>query len=225
MNGHTFYYYVFSFLFFFLLLWISKQKKGLRLFDEKGFAANMPMLIGLHIAGIFLFGILPFLFAHPGSFVFFKMNSAGNSSAMIVALLAFMSLMITPRILEKKFGKSQSFVSETSLGTAFLLAYFPIRIVFIVVYECWFRGFLLTDSIISFGIIWAILINICLHALLHVVNGKDEVIGCFPYGLLLCLLCIWQGAVWPAFVLHLALTLPYELGYIRKMKFKIALQV
>jgi membrane protease YdiL (CAAX protease family) len=217
-------FYVLSFLFFLILQRIAKEKQGLRLFDERGLAANLPILIFLHVGGILLFGLLPLLCDHPGAFIFIDIDAVGKLSTWVAILLFILSLIITPRILEKKIRDlPDNPFAHNAAGVSFYLIYFFLRIVFIGVYECWFRGYLLTDSIFSFGIVWAVVINIGLYAILHLVNGRDEVIACFAYGLLLCSLCIWQGAVWPAVVIHLALTIPYEFGFLRKRKTKISL--
>ncbi len=100
----------------------------------------------------------------------------------------------------------------------FIVGYFFIRILFICAYESWFRGYLLHDCITSLGEPLAILLNVSLYTLLHVVNGKEETLACIPFGLLLCGLCIWQGAGWPAVVIHLTLTITYETSFIRKLK-------
>lgn len=101
-------------------------------------------------------------------------------------------------------------------------AYFFVRIIFICTYEIWFRGFLLHDCIINFGVPLAILMNVSLYTLLHVVNGKEETPACIPFGLLLCSICIWQGTAWPAVVIHLALTISYEISFLRKIIYKQA---
>lgn len=218
--------YASCFLIFLVLLWISKEKQGLRLVSENGLAANLPMLIMLHVAGIFLFGIIPLLSYHPGSFVLMDSGAALKPSTWTTFLLVLVLLVITPRIINNRQRKWQDTTPvQTSPGRGFYLLYFTVRILFIAAYECWFRGYLLTDSIVTFGVTWAILLNIGLYALLHVANGKDDVIACFPFGLLLCSLCIWQGAVWPAVFIHLALTIPFELGYVRKMKTRLTLQL
>jgi membrane protease YdiL (CAAX protease family) len=102
-------------------------------------------------------------------------------------------------------------------GNSFLIVYFITRSIFIIAYELWFRGFLLIDSVAFFGIPTALLLNVGLYALLHIVNGKREVLACIPFGLLLCFLCIWQGAAWPAIAIHLTLTLSYEISMTNKI--------
>ena len=228
MNDHVYLLLIHSLSYFpfLFLLYRARRKKGLRLFDDNGFAANMPILFELQVAGIFLFGILPLIFDHPGSFTFFNTIEIDRPATWIIVLLVLLSLFITPKILLKKLSsltnRANAFVTP---GISFYIAYFMIRTLFIIAYECWFRGFLLMDSITSIGIIWAVMLNISLYAILHIVNGKDEFIAALPYGILLCVLSIWQGAVWPAILIHLALTLPYELGFIRRIKLMIAYPV
>lgn len=107
--------------------------------------------------------------------------------------------------------------SNDAPGIGFILAYFLVRIIFICVYENWFRGYLLNDCIFSFGVPVAVVINVCLYSLLHAVNGREEVLACFPFGVLLCSLCIFQNVIWPAIAIHLALTITYEIGFVRQM--------
>jgi membrane protease YdiL (CAAX protease family) len=218
-QDYTILFFSMSYLLFFALLWLSKEKRGLRLFDAKGLVSNPRMLIVLQIGGIILFGTLPFLSNHPSSFVLYTSAAIASPTTSITLLLMILLIIISPRIAETKYKEVLGNVSaNTSLGNIFIIPYFIIRILFICVYESWFRGYLLNDCITSFGAVLAILLNVCLYTLLHLVNGKDEVIACIPFGLLLCCLCIWQGAAWPAIVIHLALTVPYEISFLRKIR-------
>ncbi|MDH7461717.1 CPBP family intramembrane metalloprotease [Chitinophagaceae bacterium 26-R-25] len=211
------FFYSISYFSFAILLWLSKAKQGLRLFDDSGFVANPSMLILLHAGGIILF-LFPLLFSHFNSFILFSNDDFESPAAWVTIICFLLLLFISPKIAQKKYSKSGGNVLPAKLpGIHFIILYFIVRILFICVYESWFRGYLLSDSISSLGWVLAVLLNVILYALLHIVNGKDEVISCFPFGILLCCLCIWQGAVWPAIVLHLALTLPYEISLLKKM--------
>jgi membrane protease YdiL (CAAX protease family) len=216
--GYSVVFYSISYFLFFLLLVISKKTKGLRLFDEDGLVPNPRMLILLHIGGIVLFGAIPFLSDHASAFVLFKNVAVWEPFTSIIVLLVILLLFISPRLAEKKYRKfSDNTNRPVSPGTKFIIFYFLVRILFICFYESWFRGFFLNDCIATFGVGWAIVLNVCLYAVLHIVNGKEEVIACFPFGVLLCCLCIWQGASWPAIALHLALTVPYEMSFLKKI--------
>ena len=210
------FYYVVEYCCFFFLLLIAQKSRGLRLFDDKGVVSNFTMLIILHVTGIFLFGILPVVF-HKSS-PSFSHNTESKGLGVLISLLLGVTLVMVSLVLaRRKFNQTQAeyhlWLSPSQLGL-----YFFVRIVFIAAYENWFRGYLLADSISTFGIVPAIIGNVCAYALLHVVNGRQEVLACFPFGILLCGLCAWSGAVWPAIILHLALTVPYEISFLQKIK-------
>jgi membrane protease YdiL (CAAX protease family) len=208
-----------SYTLFFGLLWLSKVKKGNRLADENGPVTNRRMLIVLHIGGILLFGILPGYFLnHHSLIVFGKSFSADTLPTELTGLFAILFMIIAPILAERKYSQVPAIKPvHTSFSILFIVSYFLVRILFICAYETWFRGYLLTDCIKSFGIPVAIFLNVGLYTLLHTVNGKDEMLVCIPFGLLLCSLCIWLGAAWPAIVLHLAFTIPYEVRLVQKI--------
>jgi hypothetical protein len=56
--------YAASYFLFFGLLCFSRIHNSNRLFDNNAFAPNLSLLLGFHLAGIFLFGILPFFSKH-----------------------------------------------------------------------------------------------------------------------------------------------------------------
>ena len=62
-----------------------------------------------------------------------------------------------------------------------------------------------------FGLIPAIALSTGLTVLIHVFTNKKEMWGCIPFGIILCGCSVVFNAVWPAIVLHLALSLSYEL--------------
>jgi membrane protease YdiL (CAAX protease family) len=55
-----------------------------------------------------------------------------------------------------------------------------------------------------------------LYTLLHAPAGKKEMIACIPFGAILCGVCIWVNAVWPAMLLHVALSMTYEINLVQK---------
>ena len=217
--------YAICYLLFFGLLWVCKSQRAHRLFDEDDLVATPWLLIALHVGGIFLFGVVPAVFSHNLSFAPKTGSAETMLPTIITVLLTVLFSLLSPRLAEKKY-RALLRASETpaGLGGAYISTYFLVRVVFICAYESWFRGGLLQDSTAYFGAPVAVLLNVALYAALHVVNGKAEVLGCLPFGLLLCGLCLWQGAVWPAMALHLALTLPYELWYWRNIPHFIPLR-
>ena len=87
--------------------------------------------------------------------------------------------------------------------------YLLIRVIFLVVYEFFFRVVLL-QAFYFLPITSAVIINVSLYSSAHIFSGKKEIIGSVPFGLALCLLTIVHQSVWPAIILHLILCFTYE---------------
>jgi membrane protease YdiL (CAAX protease family) len=77
-------------------------------------------------------------------------------------------------------------------------------------YEIMFRGFLLFSCLNEMNILSAIAINISIYALIHIPKGFKEVAGSLPLGILLCLMTIYTGTIWAAFMTHGILALSNE---------------
>lgn len=85
-----------------------------------------------------------------------------------------------------------------------------LRSFFLVSYEWFFRGCILFSCVHLVGTTPAIAINLGIYAFIHSFNGKKELYGSIPFGLMLCVFTLWYQSVWPAILLHLLLSLPYE---------------
>ena len=81
---------------------------------------------------------------------------------------------------------------------------------YIFSYELLFRGILLSETIVVFGIAPAIAINIILYALVHIPKGLKETILSIPFGVILCIVTINTGTIWVAVFTHVALALSNE---------------
>lgn len=208
--------YALPYIIFFVLLVKARKMRSNRLFDSRGWVEFPVLLIGLHVGGILLFGIIPFGLHYPSPLIIISRNSMGGLPSLITFQLVILLLVFSVRMAGKEVHPG--LFPTIPFSTHFLALYFLVRLGFIVAYECWFRGFLLQDAINAVGIFPALLLNTLLYAVLHLVNDRKEVWGCIPFGLLLCGLCLWQGAVWPAVIIHSALTLSYEISFLRKIK-------
>ena len=217
-NYHLLIYAV-SYLLFFMMLLLSKARQANRLLDEKGAVSNRGMLLLLHSAGILLLGAFSFyFFDQPLHEIVWGKNPPGDLQVLVSVFFVITALLIVPVLAEKKMSGMKVNRSMTrSFSIGFITNYFFVRVLFLCVYEIWFRGYLLTDCISSWNIPVAIFINIVLYVLLHSVNGKEEMRGCVPFGLLLCGLCIWTGAAWPAIALHIALAVSYEAHLVKRI--------
>ena len=204
---------------FFILSWLAKSNDGNKLLDEKGTVRNPGTLIGLQIGGILWLGLVPF-------FIFkYSLNEIvfGTTTPNILSLVIFFALIIA--VVFVAYTQSKKTIEELQnrelainiLNTSFIVRYLVARFIFLCVYEIFFRGYLLSDSIDQLGIASAITINIILYALVHIFSGKKEIIGCIPFGLALCAVTILFKAVWPAIVLHLALSFTFEISSINRI--------
>ena len=205
--------YATSYILFFVLLIIGKKIGGNRLFDKRGFTESKNFLIYLHLAGIVLFGVVPiYNSGTPAVFLPIPKPLDFGILFLIIILTVFLSIRLSRK--EYDFWEGHR-IFQKKISTSYIVFYFFFRTLFIVSYEIWFRGFLLSETAISIGKVNAVILNVFLYTLLHAVNGKKEMVGCIPFGILLCSLCLWQGSCWPAILIHLALTLSFEITIVR----------
>ena len=79
--------------------------------------------------------------------------------------------------------------------------------VYLLGYEFLFRGVLLFPLVAKVGLWPAIAVNTALYSGTHVPKGLSETIGAFILGTILCLLTIYTGTIWIAFLTHLVMAL------------------
>lgn len=203
---------------FIFVLLLSKSHGGYKLFDEKGPARNGGILIASQIAGILWFGIIPvFVSDHSWNEIVLGKRALEWFPVLIILFLLITDVFFARKQSENLFIKIISDQKNVTIfSSGFVIRYVLLRILFLCAYEIFFRGYLLTDSIHYLGITTAVLLNVALYVLLHVPAGKKEMIACIPFGTLLCMICIWMNAAWPAIVLHVALSLTYDFNLVQK---------
>ncbi len=217
--------YAISYAMVFVLSWISRITKNSRLFNDEGGITQKPgNLLGIHLSGILWLCLVPvILFDIPVAHVLMGNSIPEASSIFSLGLLCLAAITIAFRI------GNHIMVPGTvchempgQLTQSFFKKYFIIRTIYLFVYELWFRGFLLFETIRFFGIPAAVSLNILLYSLLHIFKSKKEMLSCIPFGLILCFLSILFNAAWPAIILHIGFSLSYELNiyhsYIRTSK-------
>jgi len=102
-------------------------------------------------------------------------------------------------------------IHNTGMKQANLVIYFSGRIIFLFLYELFFRGVLLFSLISLAGNVVSVLVNVALYTGLHVHSCKDELIATVPFGILSSVICIWANSIWPAVILHIVVALTAEL--------------
>jgi membrane protease YdiL (CAAX protease family) len=219
--------YIISYVLFFVLSWIGKTNNSSRLINDHGELMSKPgKLIGFHIIGIIVLGLVPGILLKHSILKVLAGNKTPDPILIFLYLLIFIAMVIlafkqSKSDYEKKRGLPESL---THLFPDFFISYFIIRALFLLAYELWFRGFLLFDSISWVGAPLAVVANTFLYVLVHIFNSKKEMCACIPFGILVCVLSILFDAVWPAIILHIGFSLVYELNIYRLNlnNFKIA---
>jgi membrane protease YdiL (CAAX protease family) len=207
--------YIFCYAMVFILSLISKKESSQRLIKDDGIISDKPgNIIGLHIIGILWLGIVPAIVLQQPVLKTLTGNSFPDNLVLLILLLLLLltaaMLIKTGATIQQQFADSKH--HHYQLPITFIIRYFIIRIIFLFVYELWFRGYLLFDSIDAMGIPLAVTLNVILHVLLHLYNSKKEMLGCILFSLLACWLCILCNAAWPAVILHIMFSLVYEIN-------------
>lgn len=70
-------------------------------------------------------------------------------------------------------------------------------------YETLFRGVLLFGLTRSLGPVPAIVISTFLYSVAHLPKSKTETLAAIPFGVVLCILTLYSGSIWIAFIVHL----------------------
>lgn len=202
-----------TYLLLFLLTWYAKKQQSYRLFDIRGWVHSFEDLLFLQLGGVALCGIFPLIFFgwEAISTLIFGINPPTSSQivATFIMTVIIYGFSINQSIHLIKNGPVVELSIERPHPSQ-LKIYFLLRVIYLISYELWFRGFLLFSIASSWGLLSAISINILLYALIHIFSDKKEMWACIPYGIMVCLLCWWMQAVWPAIMIHLFLSLTYE---------------
>jgi membrane protease YdiL (CAAX protease family) len=203
-------YFIMSYLF--KLLNINNLEKAL-------FKRNSLIYLNLrHLIGILLFGILSYLLM-PEYQNLLTTITYPNLFFLILSCIIFIATMLLAWISVNKSIKRIKIKSTVYKQNGWL--YFPMRIVFLLAYEYFFRGVLLFTLINSFGMVEAISLCTVLYVLIHAFDTKSEIIGAIPFGIVLCLLSYYSKSIIIPFVLHVGLSLVYEVNLFNYLTLKI----
>jgi len=210
--------YIFIYMLFFGFSWLCKINDVHRLINNDGVFTSRPRgLIGFHIIGMIWLGIVPAILLKTSILSVLADIKIPHSFLMVLYLLIFV-LIMTIAFNESKniFGKKQESTENlVHLSSHFFISYFIVRALFLFSYELWFRGFLLFNFVRWFGIPLAVFINVSLYVLIHIFNGKKEMLACIPFGLMVCFFSISFNTALPAIMLHIGFSWAYELNFYR----------
>ena len=132
-------------------------------------------------------------------------SDGGLPLTPLLATLAAMAGFLSARKVIRE-GRQQDFPPPSAWRL-----YFPLRAMFILSYEAFFRGTLFFPVVALFGIAPAIVANTVLYCVAHMHGDKGEKLGALVFGPILCGLAFHHGSIWPAAIVHVALTLSHEI--------------
>jgi membrane protease YdiL (CAAX protease family) len=136
----------------------------------------------------------------------------------VVQLAAFLTVFAVISFIPwKKFTNEVTVRQYVARQPASRIALYTfLRGAFLVIYEWFFRGLLLLGFSACLGMNWAIVINVFLYAVLHLHKSKKEIVGCLPFGLLMCVFTVWWQSIWPAIIFHIQLVIINEWPLLQK---------
>ena len=199
---------------YFIMLWLVHLNHSHQLVDQKGKPVALPgQLLGLHIAGILWLGVVPLTWASPILPVIIGPQGTGANFRLLFFAILFIAIAIGSR----EGRRYEAAPGDTAaLCKSFFPRYLAARIPFLISYELFFRGHLLFFNALRLGLVPSILVDVILTTLLHIFSGKKVMRGCLPFSVINCLLNIQAHAVWPSILLHLALSLSFEIKVLNK---------
>jgi membrane protease YdiL (CAAX protease family) len=209
-------YHGFAYSAMFVVSWYAYRKKSLKFFSENGWAKNMGPLFLVMTTGILLWGFFPFFI---WGIEFSEEIIGGKNPLEKILGILIMGLVVLASLVG--YSQSKNLQKVDSLFFAppipfIVFLFFVFRISFLIAYEFWFRGVFLYDLLLAFTTPVAIGINVFLYALIHYFAGPKEALSSILFGIILCLITIYTGAVWPAILIHLSLSLSFESGFFQK---------
>jgi membrane protease YdiL (CAAX protease family) len=186
----------------FLIVKISKTRPGIGSYDRIS-EKQMSRLNAIHILNIVVMLVPSWIIRQsPTSFLIFP--DKVSIAQALAFLLTFGFISVLP------WKRNNRMPDEIVSSTREVYGYLTSRVIFLVAYEWFFRGLLLTTLCSLMGNSWGIIANVSLYAAIHFYKGRKEMIGCVPLGILLCVFTLWWHSVWPAIIFHLQIAIINE---------------
>lgn len=111
-------------------------------------------------------------------------------------------------------------VKYSKLTSSRLFSFGLIWVIYLLLYEFYFRGVLLFMTFKDGPLVGIIAFNIVLYAGVHIVKNFQQVLLSVPFGLLLVGMTYFTGHIWFAMVVHLMLALGFELSALISQRIK-----
>lgn len=176
---------------------------------------NMKQLAGITICSAVIFYYYS-IYDHDLPFLHLDWNTNWSIHSLAFAMLALIAGYSSAK--ESNRNRQERIPGFTTIF--FIPVYLLLRSVYLIVYECLFRGIMLLLFINTVGTNIGIVLSTLFYTLAHSYSSRKEIIGTIPFGFLLCCLTLVHQSVWPAIIIHLLLALSNE---IRSLKNKYLL--
>ena len=207
-----------SFIVYFFISYAYRNLK-IRNIEEALQTKNGLLIINLkHILGIILFGIMFFLLLPDTRRLVTTIEVPDLNILLLLTIVIIVSAIVSyysvKNILKNKTDKSLYQIDQRWI-------YFPIRILFLLSYEFFFRGVLFFSLLEVSDILIALLACTSLYVLIHAFDTRNEIIGAIPFGIILCLFSYFTNSIWPAFIIHITLSGVYEVSIFNQLTLKV----
>ncbi len=220
-NAIQLYYLIsLSFIVYFIISYVSKILKVQNVATAISTKNGLSLINIKHILGIILFGIIFFLLVPNYRSLLVIQEFPGLILLLLFLVTVFISALLASNSAKDKIIAQTETIHYTINDKSF---YFIIRIVFLFSYEFFFRGVLFFSLLELNGLFIAITITTLLYVLIHVFDAKKEIIGAIPFGIILCLFSYYTHSIWMAFLIHMTLSVVYELSILKPLSHKIKL--
>ena len=178
-----------------------------------------PGLILRHLAGVIILMTTSVIYAgYTFEPSFFQPIPGSPAILLLLTIFIFAAGLTAFNASRKKIRSLNTYHHLPPMAVVY--PYLALRILFLFWYEVYFRGILLFSSTEILPVFPAVALNLLLYFIIHLPDGKKQAIGSIPFGLVLCAFCLVSQSVWPAIILHLALSLSYELPLMLPKPFK-----
>ncbi|MBZ5858808.1 CPBP family intramembrane glutamic endopeptidase [Flavihumibacter profundi] len=187
---------------------------GMNLLDIIESRNSQPGIYSLSIRNVFsmLITLVPVMLSLYSDYYFnaYRLPSAAEKNAVFFTVfLSVLALGIgvqSGRNVIKEWGKK----NPINLSWFSVNIYLASRILYIISYELYFRGFLFWYCLQFMNLTGAITVNLVFYLVAHYKCNQQIILGCIPMGILLCLSNFFMNSTLPAILIHLCLTIPYE---------------
>ena len=206
-----------SFVIYFL---ISLLYKTLRIHNLH---QALPKLKGLgllnlkHLIGIGVFGIVFYVACPELRYLLTEIEVP----RLNVLIPFFVVVLLSTRISLKSAGMIQEDDFDmVQRHHSAIVVLFIIRLLFLLCYEFFFRGVLFYEFLKFNGLFMSIVYTTIFYVVIHIFDSKKEILGAIPFGIVLCLFTYYANSIWPAFFIHAALSLAFEISLINNLTLK-----